>query len=285
MSASELMKPFPAAPLWAVTLAACAFTACSTPRQTATPPAAPAPTVANHPTNEHTVQAVLWVQRSGEYRALCHQAFNLARRVLDEELKASPAPKKRAVVVDVDETVLDNSPYQARLIKTRQSYTTASWRQWVDLARAEAMAGAVEFLKHASSRGVEVFYISNRRAEEHAGTLANLRAKGFPHADDAHLLLRTAEGSKTRRRAAVSATHEIVLFMGDNLNDFSDVFEGKDPAGRIAEVEKLAKEFGHRFIVLPNPLYGDFEDSIYRYNRGLPETEKDALRKGALKDY
>lgn len=280
------MKPKFAQPAITVAFAACALVACSSPRQAATPSPAPASPAVSFPTNEHTVQAVLWVQRSGEYRALCHQAFNLARRVLDEELKTTPAPKKkRAVVVDIDETVLDNSPYQARLIKTRQSYATATWRQWVDLARAEAMAGAVEFLKHASSRGVEVFYISNRRTEEHDGTLANLRAKGFPHADDAHLLLRTAEGSKTKRRATVSATHEIVLLMGDNLNDFSDVFEGKDPAGRIAEVEKLAKDFGRRFIMLPNPLYGDFEDSIYRYNRNLPETEKDALRKGALKDY
>jgi len=285
MNASELMKPFPAALLWAVALAACALTACSSPRQTAAPSLAPAPLTVSYPANEHTVQAVLWVQRSGEYRALCHQAFNLARRVLDEELKANPSPKKRAVVGDVDETVLDNSPYQARLIKTRQGYATASWRHWVDLARAEAMAGAVDFLKHAASRGVEVFYISNRRTEERDGTLANLRAKGFPHADDAHLLLRTAEGSKTKRRAAVRATHEIVLLMGDNLNDLSDGFDGKDPAGRIAEVEKLAQEFGRRFIVLPNPLYGDFEDSIYRYNRSLPEAEKDGLRKGALKDY
>lgn len=279
------MNILPAHRVAGVALALATLTACTCPRQTATPTPAPVPAAVSYPTNEHTVQAVLWVQRSGEYRALCHQAFNLARRALDEELKASPAPKKRAVVVDVDETVLDNSPYQARLVKTRQSYATATWRQWVDLARAEALAGAVEFLKHAASRGVEVFYISNRRTEEHAGTLANLRAKGFPHADDVHLLLRTAEGSKTKRRAAVSATHEIVLLMGDNLNDFSDVFEGKDPAGRLAEVEKLAAEFGRRFIVLPNPLYGDFEDSIYRYNRGLPESEKDALRKGALRDY
>lgn len=268
-----------------VVLALATLTACTCPRQTATPTPVPVPAAVSYPTNEHTVQAVLWVQRSGEYRALCHQAFNLARRVLDEELKANPAPKKRAVVVDVDETVLDNSPYQARLVKTRQAYATATWRQWVDLARAEALAGAVEFLKHAAARGVEVFYISNRRAEEHAGTLANLRAKGFPNADDAHLLLRTAEGSKAKRRAAVSATHEIVLLMGDNLNDFTEVFDGKDAAARVAEVDRLAQEFGRRFIVLPNPLYGDFEDSIYRYNRGLPEAEKDALRKGALRDY
>jgi 5'-nucleotidase (lipoprotein e(P4) family) len=268
-----------------VVLALATLTACTCPRQTATPTPVPVPAAVSYPTNEHTVQAVLWVQRSGEYRALCHQAFNLARRVLDEELKANPAPKKRAVVVDVDETVLDNSPYQARLVKTRQSYATATWRQWVDLARAEALAGAVEFLKHAAARGVEVFYISNRRTEEHAGTLANLRAKGFPNADDAHLLLRTAEGSKAKRRAAVSATHEIVMLMGDNLNDFTEVFDGKDAAARVAEVDRLAQEFGRRFIVLPNPLYGDFEDSIYRYNRGLPEAEKDALRKGALRDY
>jgi len=266
-------------------LALATLAACTCPRQAVAPAPATAPPTASYPTNEHTVQAVLWVQRSGEYRALCHQAFNLARRVLDEELKANPAPRKRAVVVDVDETVLDNSSYQARLVKTRQSYATATWRQWVDLARAEALAGAVDFLKHAASRGVEVFYISNRRTEEHAGTLANLRAKGFPNADDAHLLLRTAEGSKAKRRAAVSATHEIVLLMGDNLNDFTEAFDGKDAATRVAEVDRLAKEFGRRFIVLPNPLYGDFEDSIYRYNRGLPEAEKDVLRKGALRDY
>jgi len=266
-------------------LLAGALTACICPRPSPPPQLAPSPPTTSYPTNEHTVQAVLWVQRSGEYRALCHQAFNLARRMLDEELKANPAPKKRAVVVDVDETVLDNSPYQARLVKTRQSYAPATWRQWVDLARAEALAGAVEFLTHAAARGVEVFYVSNRRIEEQAGTLANLRAKGFPNADDAHLLLRTTEGSKAKRRAAVSATHEIVLLLGDNLNDFSEAFDGKDAATRIAEVDRLAKEFGRRFIVLPNPLYGDFEDSIYRYNRGLPEPEKDALRKGALKDY
>jgi 5'-nucleotidase (lipoprotein e(P4) family) len=279
------MNTLPAHRVASVALALATLTACTCPRQTATPTPVPVPAAVSYPTNEHTVQAVLWVQRSGEYRALCHQAFNLARRVLDEELKANPAPKKRAVVVDVDETVLDNSPYQARLIKTRQGYATATWRQWVDLARAEALAGAVDFLKHAASRGVEVFYISNRRAEEHAGTLANLRAKGFPNADDAHLLLRTAEGSKAKRRAAVSATHEIVMLMGDNLNDFTEVFDGKDAAARVAEVDRLAQEFGRRFIVLPNPLYGDFEDSIYRYNRGLPEAEKDALRKGALRDY
>ncbi len=279
------MSPLPAHRVAGLGLALAAFTACTCPRQTATPTPVPVLAAVSYPTNEHTVQAVLWVQRSGEYRALCHQAFNLARRVLDEELKANPTPKKRAVVVDVDETVLDNSPYQARLIKTRQGYATATWRQWVDLARAEALAGAVEFLKHAAARGVEVFYISNRRVEEHAGTLANLRAKGFPHADDAHLLLRTTESSKAKRRAAVGATHEIVLLMGDNLNDFTEAFDGKDAATRIAEVDRLAKEFGHRFILLPNPLYGDFEDSIYRYNRGLPEAEKDALRKGALRDY
>jgi 5'-nucleotidase (lipoprotein e(P4) family) len=279
------MIPLSAHRVAGIALALTTLTACTCARQTAMPKPVSAPAAVSYPTNEHTVQAVLWVQRAGEYRALCHQAFNLARRVLDEELKANPAPRRRAVIVDVDETVLDNSPYQARLIKTRQGYSAATWRQWVDLARAEALAGAVEFLKHAAARGVEVFYISNRRSEEQAGTLANLRAKGFPHADETHLLLRTAEGSKARRRAAVSATHEIVLLMGDNLNDFTETFDGKDTTTRVAEVDRLAKEFGHRFIVLPNPLYGDFEDSIYGYQRGLPEPEKDALRKKALRDY
>jgi 5'-nucleotidase (lipoprotein e(P4) family) len=247
---------------------------------------AQAPKPAAPPTSEHLVQSTLWVQRAGEFRALCYQAYNAARWSLEVELKKPAEPgKKRAVIVDIDETVLDNSPYEARLIKTQKGWSQPTWKEWTDMARAEATAGAVEFLKEAAGKGVEVFYISNRREEERTGTVRNLKAKGFPFADDVHVLLRSTESSKAKRRAKVSDTHTIVLLCGDNLNDLTDAFDGKDPAGRLAEMEKLKTEFGRRYIILPNPMYGDFEDSLYGGNRNLPEEEKDARRKEALKDY
>src|SRR5262249_42319511 len=105
--------------------------------------------------SDHLVQSVLWVQRSGEYRALCYQAFNAARAMLDQELKKDAPAKKRAIIADLDETILNNSAYEARLIKTRQGWSKQSWQQWADLARAETTAGSVEFLNYAATNGVE----------------------------------------------------------------------------------------------------------------------------------
>src|SRR5918912_2450033 len=140
--------------------------------------------------NEYQVGAILWAQSSGEARALYYQAFMLARMMLDQDLRHK-SKQKRAVVVDIDETILDNSPQQARLVKERKEYNQADWALWVSQAQAQPLAGAVEFLRYADARGVRVFYISNRREEERAGTVANLRKFGFPGVSDETLLLRT----------------------------------------------------------------------------------------------
>jgi 5'-nucleotidase (lipoprotein e(P4) family) len=123
---------------------------------------------------------------------------------------------------------------------------------------------------------------------EKDGTAANLKKLGFPGVSDETLLVRTdAAGSgKETRRQSVSARYRIVLLMGDNLNDFSEAFEqSKTVESRLAAVEKNQSQFGTRFIVLPNPMYGDWENSLYDYNFKLTEEEKAAKRKSWLKTY
>ena len=236
--------------------------------------------------NEYQTGAVLWMQTSGERAALSYQAFSLARMTLDRDLRTR-SRMKRAVIVDIDETIMDNSRFQAWAIKNHQSFNDQTWQAWVNRSEATAIPGAVEFLNYANSRGVRVFYISNRKAVEKEGTATNLRKLGFPNVNDETLLIRTdtKSSSKEPRRQAVSAKYRVVLLMGDNLNDFSDVFENaKTSAGRLTVTEQNKAKFGSRFIVLPNPMYGDWENAIYDYNFKLSEEEKGAKRKGALKE-
>lgn len=248
--------------------------------------AAPAPRPAD---NVYQEGAILWTQASGEWRALAHQAFALARMALDRDLRLNRRGRmRRAVVVDVDETVLDNSAFQATLLKNRQNYDSRLWTDWVNRAEATAIPGAVEFLRYAASRGVRVFYVTNRKEVEKDATAANLKKLGFPDVSGETLLVRTdaVSSSKEPRRLAVSARHRIVLLVGDNLNDFAEVFDkSRTVADRVAAVEQNKDQFGTRFIVLPNVMYGDWESAVYGYDSKLTEDEKAAKRKAHLKTY
>src|SRR5438552_8382746 len=238
---------------------------------------------------EYEVGAVLWQQSSGEHRALAYQAFALARTVLDRDLRINRRGKlRRAVVVDVDETILDNSAHEAWLIKNHRSYNAQDWTEWCNRAEAGVVSGAVEFLRYANSRGVRVFYITNRKEIEKDGTARNLKKLGFPEVTDETLLVRTDKDSSSKepRRVAVGAKYHVVLLMGDDLNDFAEVFENsKTVESRIAATDRNKSQFGTRFVVLPNPMYGSWENSIYEYNFKLSEADKAALRRKRLKAY
>jgi 5'-nucleotidase (lipoprotein e(P4) family) len=234
--------------------------------------------------NEYQTGAVLWFQSSGEVRALQYQAYSLARLMLDRDFRLHGSDKRRrAVVVDVDETVLDNSRYQASLIVNQKPYEAASWTAWCNRAEATAIPGAVEFLRYAVRRGVHIFYVTNRRAAEKEGTARNLKQLGFPQVSNETLLLRADTASKEPRRQSLSKRYRIVLLAGDNLNDFTNLFEGKSVEDRAAAVNAAQQKFGTQFIILPNPMYGDWESAIYKYNSQLKEEEKAKLRREALK--
>jgi len=234
--------------------------------------------------NESMLNSILWIQTSAEARALYYQTFNLAAMQLERSIKAYRGGKRPAVVLDIDETVLDNSPYEAKLYKTDKMYPEL-WKEWIQKAAAKPVPGVSGFLKTAQSMGVDIFYITNRKEQFRQATLKNLSVAGLPNADNDHLFMRTNENSKHSRRTAVAADHEILLLVGDNLGDFDDVFQDKPVAGRAAAVDSLRDLFGRRFIVLPNPMYGDWLGAIYDYDFSKSEKKKAELRKKYLIDF
>jgi 5'-nucleotidase (lipoprotein e(P4) family) len=145
--------------------------------------------------------------------------------------------------------------------------------------------GALHFLQFAFASGVEIFYVSNRGEDEREGTLKNLQHFNFPNADNAHLLLKRETSSKEIRKSTIAQTHNIVMLIGDNLNDFSNLFEKKSSDERETIVNNFSAEFGNRFIVLPNPVYGDWESSLYHYNYSLTPAQKDSIIKSAIRGY
>ena len=233
--------------------------------------------------NEQGVMATLWVQTSAEFRALCYQSFNLAKMNLDAFLASYSGSKKVAISVDVDETLIDNSAYQAFLVGKDFGYSSKTWGPWIESGQAAAYPGAIEFLNYARLRGVEVFYITNIKMQYYDDASKKFASLGFPFIDKEHLLFRTDTSNKQPRRDMVEKDYVIALFLGDNLNDFLSVFSKKPIDERSAEVDKIREEWGKRFIVFPNPMYGDWEGAVYNGNWGASPAEKDQMRKDHLR--
>lgn len=236
---------------------------------------------------EYQIGAVLYMQKAAEFRALCYQTFNWARKTIDEDAKtAKKLPKAerrkpRAVVVDIDETMLDNSPAQAAGIKTNTPFNQKDWYAWGEMRKAKAIPGAVEFANYAASQKVRVFYVSNRDEAQKQATIDNLKAVGFPDVSPDTVLLRQKESTKEPRRRSIAEKYRIVSLLGDNLNDHADFFERKSVTERFAETDRVKDWWGHKFIVLPNAMYGEWENAVYEYQR-LSEAQKSEKRANAL---
>ena len=236
--------------------------------------------------NDYKLQAQVWTQNSAEYRALCYQAFNAAKMNLDAifffEKKYD---KPLAIIADVDETVLDNSPYDGKLILNNTSYNRESWVEWGNLEIAKAIPGSLDFLKYASEKNIEIFYISNRYSEQLESTVNNLKKLGFPDAKKSNVLLRNDGRSKSERRKSVFKNYEVIMLLGDNLSDFNDEFEEKLSTERTKYTDNLSSEFGTKLIVLPNPNYGDWESNGIFEGKSLSDEQKDSIRKSKIKSY
>ena len=239
------------------------------------------------PNREFSIQTVLWQQNAGEYRALAYQAFNFAQIQLDNYLVANTNSKKPlAIVTDIDETLLDNSPYSGKQIELDEEYTSSRWNEWVQRKDANAVPGSLDFFKYAKSKGVEVFYISNRSVKNKQETIENLQIKGFPYADATHVLLKDSTSRKEPRRLEVSKSHEIIMLLGDNLSDFSMVFDNRTKEQRNKSVDSLKTTFGKTFIVLPNPTYGDWEtDGILKGKHHWTKFQRDSIYHSNIKSY
>jgi len=239
------------------------------------------------PIREYTIQSVLWQQNAAEYKALTYQSYFLARLQLDKVLtKMTSQNTNLAVVTDIDETVLDNSPFNGKLIELDKPFSKDLWLEWGNLSTADTIPGALEFFNYAVDRGVEIFYISNRYMEQQAATIKNLRKFGFPFADKAHVLLKDKTSAKESRRQKVTKKYQIVLLLGDNLSDFSSIFDKQGTKRRNALVDSLRYAFGSRFIVFPNPMYGDWESKgIYEGRYDWKPGQPDSIRFSKIQTY
>lgn len=226
--------------------------------------------------------ATLWYQTSGESRALQYQAYRWATVVLEKDLLDKKKSAKRAVVVDIDETALDNAAYQSGVVLSGDPFPKG-WGEWVQKGEAPAIAGAVDFLNFASQHGVRIFYVTNRAEKFKTTTMENLKKHGFPSVGDESVICASKEWNKEARRAEIRKNYRIVLLVGDNLNDFNADFDQKNVSDRLAAVEKNRSRWGEEFILIPNPMYGDFEGAVYDFNWKASDEEKSRLRRAQLR--
>jgi acid phosphatase len=278
----------------ALTLAACAGkpeTPAASPTESEA--AAVAPSVAA----DDNLNATLWMQRSVEYAGSTEAAFALAKIRLDQALKdkswtAAPAEQSGsfgslppAIICDVDETLLDNSAYQAWNITAGTPFSNETWAKFVQAKISTAIPGAVDFTSYAAAKGVTVFYVSNRTVDGEQATRDNMAKLAFPMGRgnvDTFLMANEQEGwgsKKGSRRAVIAKDYRILLLLGDNFGDFVDAYKGSE-AERKQVFDANAYRWGHDWIMLPNPSYGSWEAVPYKFDYGAsPDAMRDAKRK------
>lgn len=218
------------------------------------------------------LDATLWVSNAVEYKANTIAMYALAKVRLDEALadkawsatgQTAAADKPPAIILDADETVLDNGPYESWLVKSGQDYSGKTWAAWVAAKQARAVPGAVDFTRYADSKGVKVFYVTNRTEDQEADTRANMAALGFPTGGNVDTFLMSKEqpdwtGKKGTRRDFIGKDYRVLLLFGDNYGDFSDDYAGSE-ADREKSLEANMAHVGHDWIFIANPEYGSFE--------------------------
>ncbi len=231
------------------------------------------------------LNALLWMQTSAEYHVLASTAYREAGARLQSMVKAARAGKfpdsaaleqpghntsklPLAVILDIDETVLDNSPESGRLVQQHAPYTPDVWSAWVAKESAAFVPGAEEFIKQARALGVAVYFVTNRTKDEEQHTINNLAAVGAT-ADEILASKETAPGEsapwaseKKARREFVAKSHWIALLIGDDLGDFIPGIRSMPPDQRMEEAQKYATRFGDQWFLLPNPNYGSWESAL-----------------------
>ena len=258
---------------------------------------AAAATPAAVPQNDD-LDAVLWDQTSVEAKAAAIGAYTLGRFRLEQALanRSWTAAEEQtgryrrlppAIILDVDDTVLNTSAYQAWTVTAGTSYSGKTWDAYVKAEKDTAIPGAVDFLKYAARRGVTIFYVTNRTAGQEAPTVEEMKKLGFPMGDGkVDTFLASGEkpdwtSAKGTRRAYIAKNYRIVLLFGDNMGDFTDKYTGS-VADRDAVFAQDAAHWGHDWIQIANPTYGSWQSAPFGndYKKSADEQRKE--NEGAL---
>jgi len=230
------------------------------------------------------LDGTLWVQTSAEYTFATRQVYRAASSRLeallaDKSLSAALEQQgdfsmlPPAVVMDVDETVLDNSAFQARMLVDGVSFSPEMWAGWVARTEAEEVPGALAFVIEARALGIAVIYVTNRECAapdcpQESATVANLKKLGFPDVSAESVLLKHERpdwvSEKSSRRGFLAKRYRILMLVGDELGDFLTGAKGKGvtPELRRELAESHADWWGERWFLLPNPLYGSWLTAI-----------------------
>ncbi|MGH7823721.1 MAG: 5'-nucleotidase, lipoprotein e(P4) family [Candidatus Binatia bacterium] len=247
------------------------------------------PRVFDVPAADERLHATLWQQTSAEYRALAQSIYSTAklqleRALADKQWTAEPYQKQKgdfrnlppAVIMDIDETVLDTSLFQADLIKRREEFTGERWHRWLKKNQFPGVPGAVDFISFAQARGVIVFFVTGRERSVEQETRNNLRSVGISVPADRDTVLMRGEAKewgadKASRRKFVADSHRVLLIIGDDLGDFISEYKGT-PRSRINAALKH-EEWGAKWLILPNGIYGSWVGSLYGFDFQLGKEE------------
>ena len=221
---------------------------------------------------------LLWMRTSAEYRALVYQGYNVAINAVKMAVTdPSHQRKPLAIILDADETVVDNTKLMGEsIVNGNGRFDAPWWRQAVHQGKSQAMPGAVEFLNEVHKQGVEIFYVSNRYAPVNLDvTIQNFKELGFPSVDKDHVLLFEKDSDKQPRFDMIAKKYYVVVYMGDNAGDFPIGTKGKTLAERNAIIDAHKEDFGTTFVVFPNPAYGSWVSSLAKgYQNLSPEEQK-----------
>ena len=227
---------------------------------------------------ETETMGLLWMRTSAEYRALAYQGYNVAMNAVKMAVTdPSHQRKPLAIVLDADETVVDNTKLMGEsIVNGNGRFDAPWWRQAVHQGKSQAMPGAVEFLNEVHKQGVEIFYVSNRYAPVNLDvTIQNFKELGFPSVDKDHVLLFEKDSDKQPRFDAIAKKYSVVLYMGDNAGDFPIGTKGKTLAERNGIIDAHKEDFGTTFVVFPNPAYGSWVSALAKgYQNLSPEEQK-----------
>jgi 5'-nucleotidase (lipoprotein e(P4) family) len=221
---------------------------------------------ASPPSNLLT-SAVAWKQTAAEFEALYYQGFNVARSQLDRALQAhKKGDRPLAIISDVDDTVLSSNSYWGYMVNAdKEFFDDNAWDKWVADNGPVAPPGAVDFLNYAKSKGVEVFYVTSRDQGEKTFeyALANLRKNNLPFADEEHLTVYRDSSNKEPRQTEIAQAFDVVVMLGDNLNDFKRKYYVADVQQRKNLMAEDKQQFGRKFILFPNPTDGHWLKAVF----------------------
>ena len=227
---------------------------------------------------KQSLLAVLFKRTSAEYKANTFQIYSSAKSNIDKALsdkswtallnqKEDYQNLPPAIILDIDETVLDNSEHQVRSIKNGTSYPIG-WKEWVSEESAGALPGVKEYLSYADAKGIKIFYVTNRTHDLEEYTRNNIKSLELPLDNDVDVLLMKNEkgwtSDKTSRRDLISKDYRVIQIFGDQLDDFMPL---QDTATTINNrkmlIDNHSNMWGEKWYMLINPMYGEWEEALY----------------------